>query len=236
MFNLSIRRRHWRLLTHWKRPWCWERLKAGEEGDDRGWDGWMTSPTQWTWVWVSSRSWWWTGKPGMLQSMELQTVGHWVTELYWTEYNWSWILPPYQDPKLNLRHSFGWIRKESLYFSARRKGLMPSRLNLNLEWVVRTFIVMVQKGSDWIVDTLLTWCLWGKWELSSGCKHLGLQTCGQNNLLTTNFSHLEVVSVSTVQLKDIVECILMGNQDLAPWLHYYFSWLFLSCFYILTLL
>ena len=52
-------------LTHWKKPWCWERLKAGGEGDDRGWDGWMAPPTQWTWVWVSSRSWWWTGKPGM---------------------------------------------------------------------------------------------------------------------------------------------------------------------------
>ena len=51
-------------------PWCWERLKAGGEGDDRGWDGWMASLTQWTWVWASSRSWWWIGKPGMLQSME----------------------------------------------------------------------------------------------------------------------------------------------------------------------
>ena len=56
-------------LTYWKRPWCWERLKAGGEGDDRGWDGWMASLTQWTWVWVNSGSWWWTGKPGMLQSM-----------------------------------------------------------------------------------------------------------------------------------------------------------------------
>ena len=70
-------------LTHLKRPWCWERLKAGE-GDDRGWDGWMASLTQWTWVWASSRSWWWTGKPGLLQSMGLQRVRHnWVTELNW---------------------------------------------------------------------------------------------------------------------------------------------------------
>ena len=69
-------------LTHLKRPWCWERLKAGGEGDDRGWDGWMASPTQWTWVWVSSRSWWRTGRPGVLQSMGLQRVGHhWATEL-----------------------------------------------------------------------------------------------------------------------------------------------------------
>ena len=55
-------------LTHRKRPWCWERLEVGGEGDDRGWDGWMASPTQWTWVWVNSGSWWWTGKPGVLQS------------------------------------------------------------------------------------------------------------------------------------------------------------------------
>ena len=69
-------------LTHWKRPWCWARLKAGGEGDDRAWDGWMASPTRWTWVWVSSRSWWWTGKPGVLQSMGSQKIGHaWVTEL-----------------------------------------------------------------------------------------------------------------------------------------------------------
>ena len=69
-------------LTHWKRPWFWERVKAGGEGDDRGWDGWMASPTLWTWVWVSSRSWWWTGKPGTVKSMGLQIIGHnWETEL-----------------------------------------------------------------------------------------------------------------------------------------------------------
>ena len=66
--------------THWKRPWCWKRLKAGE-GDDRGWDGWMASPTQRTWVWVSSGRWWRRGKTGVLQSMALQRVGHdWATE------------------------------------------------------------------------------------------------------------------------------------------------------------
>ena len=69
-------------LTHWKRPWCWERLKAGGEGDDRGWDGWMASPTWWTRVGASFGNWWWTGKPGVLQSMRSQRVGHdWVTEL-----------------------------------------------------------------------------------------------------------------------------------------------------------
>ena len=69
-------------LTHWKRPWYWERLKAGGEGDDRGWDGWMASLNQWTWVWVNSGSWWWTGRPGELQFMESKRVGHdWATEL-----------------------------------------------------------------------------------------------------------------------------------------------------------
>ena len=69
-------------LTHWKRPWCWEGLGAGGEGDDREWDGWMTLPTRWTWVWVNSGSWWWTGRPGVLRFMGSQRVGHdWVTEL-----------------------------------------------------------------------------------------------------------------------------------------------------------
>ena len=72
-------------LTHWIRPWCWEWLKVGEEGDNRGWDGWMAPPTQWTWIWAGSWSWWWTEWPGMLQSMGSQ-VGHdWATELNWTD-------------------------------------------------------------------------------------------------------------------------------------------------------
>ena len=68
-------------LTHWKRPWCWERLKAGREGADREWNSWMASLIQWTWVWANSRRWWSTEKPGVLQSMEWQRVGHdWVTK------------------------------------------------------------------------------------------------------------------------------------------------------------
>ena len=73
-------------LTHWKRPWCWEGLGAGGEGDDRGWDGWMASWTRWTRVWVNSGSWWWTGRPGVLRFMGSQRVGYdWATELNWTE-------------------------------------------------------------------------------------------------------------------------------------------------------
>ena len=89
-------------LTHWKRLWCWEGLGAGGEGDDRGWDGWMASPTQWTWVSVNSRGWWWTGRPGVLRFMGSQRVGHdWATELnlyllqifslkVWHVFSFSW--------------------------------------------------------------------------------------------------------------------------------------------------
>ena len=80
----------WEELTHWKRHWFWEGLGTGGEGDDRGWDGWMALQTRWVWVWVNSRSWWWTGRPGMLRFMGSQRVGHdWVTELNWTELSWA---------------------------------------------------------------------------------------------------------------------------------------------------
>ena len=86
-------------LTHWKRPWCWEGLGAGGEGDDRGWDGWMASLTRWMWVSVNSGSWWWTGRPGVLRFMGSQRVGHdWATDLIWSDLmvisdQWSLILP-----------------------------------------------------------------------------------------------------------------------------------------------
>ena len=79
----------------WK-DWCWEWLKVGGDGNNRGWDGWMASLTQWTWVWVRSRSWWWAWRPGVLQSMGSQRVGHnWATELNWTD--------PYERKKLTQR-------------------------------------------------------------------------------------------------------------------------------------
>ena len=80
-------------LTHLKRPWCWKVLGAGGEGDDRGWDGWMASPTQWTWVWVDSGSWWWPGKPGVLWFMGLQRIRHnWPTELNWSHLNFGHLI------------------------------------------------------------------------------------------------------------------------------------------------
>ena len=72
---------------------------AGGEGDDRGWDGWMASPTQWMWVWINSGSWWWTGRPGMLQFMGSQRVRHdWATELNWTE---EIHMHTWEDPEIN---------------------------------------------------------------------------------------------------------------------------------------
>ena len=80
---LSVRNESCFTLRNLKRPWGWERLRAGE-GDDRGWDGWVASLTRWTWVWVDSGSWWSTGRPGVVRFMGLQRVGHnWVTELNW---------------------------------------------------------------------------------------------------------------------------------------------------------
>ena len=84
-------------LTHWKRPWCWERLKAGGDGDDREWDDWMASPTHWTWVWVNSGSLWWTGRPGVLRLMGSQRVEHdWVTELT------DWLIPSLKRKSVRL--------------------------------------------------------------------------------------------------------------------------------------
>ena len=86
MWNSSTLATSCKELTHWKRLWCWEGLRAGGEGDDRGWDGWMASPTRWMWVWVNSGSWWWIGRPGVLRFMGSQRVRHdWATELNWTD-------------------------------------------------------------------------------------------------------------------------------------------------------
>ena len=71
-------------LTHWKRLWCWEGLGAGGERDDRGWDDWMASRTRWMWVWVNSRSWWWTGRPGIHG-----VAKSWTRLSDWTELNWT---------------------------------------------------------------------------------------------------------------------------------------------------
>ena len=106
-------------LTHLKRPWCWELLRAGGEGDDRGWDGWMASLTRWTWVWVNSRSWWWTGSPGVPRFIGSQRVGHdWATELNWTGYRAH--IPEYYTPmsvniKLIKTNCITWLKVKSVF-------------------------------------------------------------------------------------------------------------------------
>ena len=93
-----------------KRPWCWESFRAGGEADNRVWDGWMASPTQWTWIWVDSSSWLWIGRPSMLWFMGLQRVGHdWATEQNWTELisfrmDWLNLLPVEGTLKSLLQH------------------------------------------------------------------------------------------------------------------------------------
>ena len=92
-------------LTHLKRPWCWERLKARGEGDDRGWGGWITSLTQWTWVWVNSGSWLWTGRPGVLRFMGLKSLDR-TEQLNWSSW-WRYLMHifcvVFSDPKTPTR-------------------------------------------------------------------------------------------------------------------------------------
>ena len=103
----------WEVLNHWKRPWCWERQRARGEGDDRGWDDWMAP-----WIWVSSGSWWWTGRPGMLWSMGLQSrilLNDW-TELSWTSRKDSLELLP----KAQVQFLVPWDQGETYYWSIGR--------------------------------------------------------------------------------------------------------------------
>ena len=102
MLKLKLQALASKELTHLKRPWCWERLKAGGEGDNTGWDGWMASPTLWTWVWASYGSWWWTGRPGVLQWGVTKTrtwLSNWP-ELTYVSFYIFWIW--WQSRKLNL--------------------------------------------------------------------------------------------------------------------------------------
>ena len=112
-------------LTRLKRPWCWERLKAGREGDDRGWDGRMASLTQWTWVWVSSGSWWWTGKLGVQHSPWGHKESDMTERLKWTECDTSklWtqvqeaceLLFPPQSPWKQVQAGYWMMRDTRLY-------------------------------------------------------------------------------------------------------------------------
>ena len=119
-------------LTHWKKLWCWEGLGAGGEGDDRGWDGWMASLTHWTWVWVNSGSWWWTGRPGVLRFMGSQRVGHdWVTELNWLSltcaelFSSFWTKLSQRWAKLSNHASIFWAT--NVFFSVERRSWLSEQ-------------------------------------------------------------------------------------------------------------
>ena len=98
-------------LTHWERPWFWERVKVGGEGVDRGWNGWMASLTRWTWVWAVSGSWWWTGKPCMLQYMGSQKSWAWLS--HWTELNWRTL--GFEWMRIYCKQGIIWTKKLSRY-------------------------------------------------------------------------------------------------------------------------
>ena len=136
-------------LTHWKRPWCCEAVGAGGEGDDRGWDGWMASPTRWMWVWVNSGSWWWTGRPGVLRFMESQRVGHdWVTELNWTDFKYE-LQITWSSVRINALEGYFAMKIKSLDFQNPKAETVLPRLP---EWLL-----------FWIHDGLLT-----HWATQSG--------------------------------------------------------------------
>ena len=146
-WNSNTLANSWEELTHWKRPWCWEGLGAGGEGDNRGWDGWVASLTGWAWVWVNSRSLWWTGRPGRLQFIGSQIVGHdWATELNWrhlqacswnkglSRASWLWANPyPARDrPARAARAGRGqsWPQRGILHQTASRLRCSPRFLGI----------------------------------------------------------------------------------------------------------
>ena len=121
------------------KDWCWEGLGAKGEEDDWGWDGWMASRTRWTWVWVNSRSWWWTGRPGMLWCMGSQRVGHdWATELNWTD-ECARELHSKASKILTFRffrRKWHWspVAKKSTPWAHSWLGSLPQRASLGCTW------------------------------------------------------------------------------------------------------
>ena len=117
--------------THWKRLWRWERLRAGGEGDDRGWDGWMASPTQWTWVWANSGRQWRRGKPGVLQSLGSQRVRHdsnWITTKLYCK---QWQCP---------------LCEETAFLKSRNKLKILTSFLLRLFWKLNMWSWLLLQG------------------------------------------------------------------------------------------
>ena len=165
-----------RRTDRWRRPWCWERLKAGGEGDDRGWDGWMASPTQGTWVWVNFRSWWWTGRPGVLQSMGVTKSRTWLSD--WID----WLIHTYSSSAgLDRAHldctksTYRWIFFNSKYYSTHGEGnsnplqysCLGNPMDREAWWATVHGVAKSRTGlSDWAHTHSTTWPVVG-WV--SGC-------------------------------------------------------------------
>ena len=161
MFHLNI---HWRSwcwswssntlatwceLTHWKRPWCWESLKARGEGDLRRWNGRMASLTQWTWVCAHSGSWWWTGRSGVLQSMWSQRLGHdWATELNWLK---CFTFIVYGEGNGKLLHLNGKMNLKYLILELKYIFLLVSKFYISC-WPL---VSIPKKFKKWIFDIFM---------------------------------------------------------------------------------
>ena len=155
----------WEEQTHWKRPWCWERLRAGEEVGDRGWDGLMASPTRWTWVWINSRSWWWTGRPGMLWFMGSQRIRHdWATELNW--------LFPKLDPT-NQSMTVSWFESKSSCVRCFHENDKSQHI-----W-------SIQHVSGTVLNAL-DQCFWIWWHLKVSGDMAGCHSVGKRCFLACN--------------------------------------------------
>ena len=172
-------------MTHLKRLWCWKRLKGRSRRGHRGWDSWMASPTQWTWVWVNSGSWRWTGRPGVLQFMGSQRVGHeGATELNWAGKNHTWL----RTTDRNANKSYAVDRghpKKNIKQRPKTSGLQTTEVVRNSFWLNSTWqfpeliasifknweiphIILDFSFLSWKVKTKVQWILIHEWMLVAG--------------------------------------------------------------------
>jgi len=194
-------------LNHWKRLWCWEGLGAGGEGDDRGWDGWMASPTRWTWVWVDSGSWWWTGRPGVLRFMESQRVGM-TEQLSWTEPHL--LVAPVKESICNVREPgliprSGWPSREGNGNPLQYSGLENS-MDRGAWWAT---VHRVSKSFKWLSrglfsiasDSLQHWLSYSSVQLLSHVRFLvtpWTAACHASLFITNSWSLLKLMSIEMV--------------------------------------
>ena len=146
-------------LTHWKRLWCWEGLRAGGERDDWGWDGWMASLAWWTWVWVNSRSWWWTGRPGLLWFMGSQRVEHdCVTELNWLKTTMVQIISVHSTSELQNWNLFCYLHVDMSTISNYSKWSTCSFIHESVSLQVlpsQCLCASLLKSENWIISKSL---------------------------------------------------------------------------------